>query len=62
MKRLSVPISDELDNRVRKVIPRGHRSVAIRGSLHLVLDFIEEHGSAALGLIINGDIKLAEKD
>ncbi len=57
--RISISLDDELAD-LWKDLPHGQRSIVIRQAAKLIMKFINETGSAGLGMIINGDIKLVE--
>lgn len=61
MPRVTFEVPRELNNRLDARCPWGLKSQLLRSVLEMVLFALEEHGEAALGLILAGKCRLQIK-
>lgn len=61
MKRLSIPIEDDLSDRIDKM-PWGVRSSVIRALLTRVLDAADKKGSMIFGAVMSDEFDIIYKD
>jgi len=59
-KRLSIEISDQDQERMHLLIPRGLTSHIMRILLKSTLDLVEKHGDIVLGFVLSGQISILD--
>lgn len=62
MPRIAFEVPRELNNRLDGLVPWGLKAQLMRVILEMVLTALEQHGPAALGLILAGKMRLSMRE
>ncbi len=57
MAKLSIPIDDELDKRLERLLPWGTKSAVFRAVTIALVEQLEKEGGSIIDLIIKGQYK-----